>query len=348
MSGNSFAFPPPPPPPPQAAETQYTPIGYTFSRGRGDKRWERGSRGRGRGNTNRGSRGGSQHFGGNTLHEVNHNVNIANQYGGGSYPLPNYPPVQQPQYPPDARNTYSNPPSLYHQVSSQPGPHQANQNYPTAYPNTQPQSGPYTYAYPGYYPQAQQHHSYQPQAPISHSDHRYASHPVAMGPPIRLGFGDQQGMDQRINPYNHHDQADSGMNHYSSHSMPLYREGSSCGSRGGRQHSPHRQGRGRGHGRGRGQANRRGNPDAANAINSSSRKTQVAPAVPSFGNPLPLKPPIPQMEEKKPSKKKKRRVNQLGLTPTNNEHVSSSEEEDVDEESKLATAVGAAGIAGQQ
>lgn len=70
--------------------------------------------------------------------------------------------------------------------------------------------------------------------------------------------------------------------------------------------------------------------------------------MPSFSNPLPLKPPIPQLEDKKPSKKKKRRVNQLGLTPKDQEHISSSEEEDADEEVKLATAVSTAGTAGKE
>lgn len=51
------------------------------------------------------------------------------------------------------------------------------------------------------------------------------------------------------------------------------------------------------------------------------------------------------MEAKKIKKKKKRRVNQLGLTPKAEEHVSSSEEED--EEAKLAARVGP-GITGQQ
>lgn len=75
---------------------------------------------------------------------------------------------------------------------------------------------------------------------------------------------------------------------------------------------------------------------------SATHGTQVAPAVPSFGNPLPVKPPAPQIETKKAKKKKKRRVNQLGLTPKTVEHASSSEEDDIDEELKLAATVTAA------
>ena len=53
-----------------------------------------------------------------------------------------------------------------------------------------------------------------------------------------------------------------------------------------------------------------------------------------------MKPPAPQEMARRP-KKKKRRHNQLGLTPKTLEHESSEEEEnDVDEETKLAVAVG--------
>ncbi|KAL8630211.1 hypothetical protein Q9189_004053 [Teloschistes chrysophthalmus] len=117
----------------------------------------------------------------------------------------------------------------------------------------------------------------------------------------------------------------------------------------------HQRGRGRGRSsgryqRGRGYYSLRGRQESGNIFKESSRPTQVAPAVPQFGNPLPVKPPnsqplADQVEAKKTKKKKKRRVNQLGLTPKAEEHVSSSEEED--EEAKLAAAVGT-GINGQQ
>ncbi|KAI4160723.1 MAG: hypothetical protein L6R39_000182 [Caloplaca ligustica] len=343
MSANSFAFPPPPPPPPQALNTQYPSTGNTFSRGRGDKRWDRGSRGRGRGNTYRASRGGGQHFGDNTQHITNHVVNHENQ---GGYPLPNYPSLQQNQYPPDLRNTYDNPPPTYPPVAGLPAPQQTHPPYPIAYPNAQLQSNPYSHPASGYYPQPQQHHQYQPQSSISHLDHGYASPPVTMGPPIRLGFGGQQDIDQR--PYIHQEHASLGGTSHAFDTRPTYQAGSSYGSRGGQRTYPNQQGGGRGRGRGFLHPNRRGNSGAANAQTVSSRKTEVAPVVPSFGNPLPLKPPTPQTEEKKPKKKKKRRINQLGLTPMDDEHISSSEEEDGDEELKLAAAVGTAGAASQQ
>lgn len=345
MSGNSFAFPPPPPPPQQAIDTQHPPAGNTCSRGRGSQRWERGPRNRGRGNTYRGSRGGNQQFGGNTQFYA---VNNANQHGGAGYPLPNYPRVQQPQYPLDSHSAYSNPPSPYYPVAGPPVPRQTPSPYPAAYPNTQTQSVPYPQASLDYYAQAQQHQSYQPQSLIPHTDHRYASPPMTMGPPIRLGFGDEQSIDPRQHASSHQYQGNSAMDFYSQDSLPPSRGGSSYRARGGG-HPPQTQpGRGRGRGRGQGSFSRRGNSDAPTASHALTRKTQVAPAVPSFGNPLPLKPPIPHVDDTKPGKKKKRRANQLGLTPKTGERVSSSEEEDVDEELKLGVAAGRAAAPGQQ
>ncbi|KAJ5952378.1 Zinc finger CCCH-type [Penicillium vulpinum] len=66
-------------------------------------------------------------------------------------------------------------------------------------------------------------------------------------------------------------------------------------------------------------------------------RTPAAPAVPSFGNPLPSKPPpAADSTANRKSKKRKRKHNQLGLTPHTEDHESSEEEPDEDEESKLA------------
>jgi Nuclear fragile X mental retardation-interacting protein 1 (NUFIP1)/Zinc finger C-x8-C-x5-C-x3-H type (and similar) len=72
-------------------------------------------------------------------------------------------------------------------------------------------------------------------------------------------------------------------------------------------------------------------------------RVAAPPAVPSFGVPLPAKPPQPADNSRKALKKKKRKFNQLGLTPKTEEHESSAEEDDVDEESRLASADNAAG-----
>ncbi|RLL99761.1 hypothetical protein CFD26_103652 [Aspergillus turcosus] len=70
-------------------------------------------------------------------------------------------------------------------------------------------------------------------------------------------------------------------------------------------------------------------------------RVPAPPPVPSFGNPLPVKPPPPAGAAQNP-RKKKRKHNQLGLTPKTEEHESSEEEDDVDEESKLAPAAAGA------
>jgi hypothetical protein len=82
-------------------------------------------------------------------------------------------------------------------------------------------------------------------------------------------------------------------------------------------------------------SNKRDHTSAFNKPQSTVPRTPAPPAVPSFGNPLPSKPPPAADATRKP-KKRKRKHNQLGLTPKADDHESSEEEEDVDEESKLA------------
>ncbi|KAL8726349.1 MAG: hypothetical protein Q9181_006080 [Wetmoreana brouardii] len=337
MSAKSFSFPPPPPPPQQAPHEPISSLGNSFSRGRGDKRWERGPRGRGRGNSHRGARGG----GGNTSYGASYATSNESDYGRGSYPLPNYPPVQQPQYPANSRNGYNNATALYAPVASHPIPHQAYPYYPP-YQNAQPQAVSYPYGPPSY--NSQEHnYPYQGQhEPPQHTSSRYASPPVAMGPPIRWGFGGQS-IEPRPFPPGKRGPTEYNEAYSSFSSEPPHRQSSPHGPRRGGNRPLHRYRGGRGH------QSTRGNRDVSSDLIDSSRKTQVAPAVPSFGNPLPVRPPTPKVEAKKPKKKKKRRVNQLGLTPRTEEHISSSEDEEgIDEESKLAASVGVAGTAGQQ
>ncbi|KUL85610.1 hypothetical protein ZTR_08912 [Talaromyces verruculosus] len=73
---------------------------------------------------------------------------------------------------------------------------------------------------------------------------------------------------------------------------------------------------------------------------SQGPRPTAPPAVPSFGVPLPAKPPLPAETSRQAQKKKKRKFNQLGLTPKTEEHESSDEEDDADEESRLASAAG--------
>ena len=86
--------------------------------------------------------------------------------------------------------------------------------------------------------------------------------------------------------------------------------------------------------------NKRDHSSAFGKPQSTAPRVPAPPPVPSFGNPLPSKPPPPSDVTRKP--KKKRKHNQLGLTPKTEDHESSEEEDDVDEESKLASGGGGA------
>ncbi|KAJ5799946.1 uncharacterized protein N7518_002014 [Penicillium psychrosexuale] len=82
---------------------------------------------------------------------------------------------------------------------------------------------------------------------------------------------------------------------------------------------------------------KRDHSSAFNKPQSTAPRTPAAPAVPSFGNPLPSKPPpAADSTANRKAKKRKRKHNQLGLTPNTEDHESSEEEVDEDEESKLA------------
>ncbi|KGO63832.1 Zinc finger, CCCH-type [Penicillium italicum] len=82
---------------------------------------------------------------------------------------------------------------------------------------------------------------------------------------------------------------------------------------------------------------KRDHSSAFNKPQSTVPRTPAAPAVPSFGNPLPSKPPpAADSTANRKAKKRKRKHNQLGLTPNTEDHESSEEDVDEDEESKLA------------
>jgi hypothetical protein len=83
-----------------------------------------------------------------------------------------------------------------------------------------------------------------------------------------------------------------------------------------------------------------------NFHHSAQPRTTAPPCVPAYGTPLPSI--TSGAADKAPEPlKKKRKYNQLGLTPKTEDHESS--EEDIDEEAKLAAAIGSAtGLAGNQ
>ncbi|KKZ60327.1 hypothetical protein EMCG_04941 [[Emmonsia] crescens] len=84
--------------------------------------------------------------------------------------------------------------------------------------------------------------------------------------------------------------------------------------------------------------NKRPHSSAFGAPQTPNTRPSAPLPVPSFGNSLPSKPP-PSVDATKKHKKKKRKYNQLGLTPKTEEHESSEEEDDVDEETKLSQTV---------
>lgn len=345
MTSQQFVFPPPPPPP---ATSQVTST-YTHQRGssygrsdstrgrgnRGDRGFQ--GRGRGHGNVKFGSRGG--------------NNNNGYQRGTGypsssSYPLPEYPSVQQSQHPTNLNNSYNQHPSTYSpMLLSTPNNRATYDNiqhlpqHPPQYLNSNLAPATYSENSLSYGTSYVPHDSrYYTAGPVRQNT---PSQPVIQGHPIRVGL-----------PGGHRDSYQHGhiksqlysppisigppSSQFSSpaNNRPPFRQPQSNvhNQRGSTNHFP-------GH-RSRGQ--KRGYQDAFSRSAASVKpvlKSQVAPAVPSFGIPLPIKPPVSL--ETIPKRKKKRRHNQLGLTPQTVEHESSEEDgNDVDEEAKLAVAAG--------
>ena len=362
MNPQHFTFPPPPPPPPPTAappivaqnypaytHTGGNQTGYGGNRNRGD----RGNRGYHKGNNRANSRGGgnlgSAHassgysgypVGGNRAPFQPNTAYTAQSsgQGGNGYALPDYLPVQLPQYPANVGQEYGASPSTFAPSTVLPRTHQA--VHPTDIQNAAHQrnaqrqydsrrfDSPNSYNQHEPYP-SQNHASYKPQPNANFPQ------PVLMGPPIRMGFdGHREGRQTQHQPY---PPAMNGPNPYQNGtyngSGSPYPQNPSTDGHPPRHDSPNPFGGHRG-----GQKRRHG--DAFGKSRNNNAKGQAAPAVPSFGAPLPLpvKPPVP-LDNPKKSKKKKRRHNQLGLTPRAVEHESSEEDDDVDEESRLAAVV---------
>jgi hypothetical protein len=366
MSGQQFTFPPPPPPP--LASSQYHPAfdqargGQNGYGGRGN-RGDRGNRSYGRGDRGGVPRGGSQHGsahsnagyggypGGGSRPplplDTGYNSQLNNQ-GRGGYSMPNYPPVQLPQYPANLGQEYGCSPSNYPTTAPRP----VQEHYPTNVQHTSPHYGAQQHrgSY-GYDSQVRFNQpmptTYQNLGTLPPRPSPSNGQPILMGPPIRWGFDQQQQGNQNQQyprppatngtcQYQNVEPSGGGSPYYHSHS-------SSTGSHSTRNESPNPF---PGH-RGRGQ--KRGYGDTFGRPRTQNLRPQASPAVPSFGGPLPLpvKPPVPQDRPSKP-RKKKRKHNQLGLTPKTEEHESSEEEEDdADEEARLAAAV-ATSAAGPQ
>ena len=356
MSGHQFTFPPPPPAPPKAVSSypsapQPFAVGIHGSKGRGGRK-DYGNRGHGRG-FDRG-RGRSEHFGltqstpscGNpslgidqrrsSLPGINYNVQT-NDHRRGGYSLPLYPPVQLPQLPTNVLQGYepqkqdfppnARPPQAVYPASGS----GSYQNFNGQYQCTSHDHGHLLPTLQTLLPAAQNSNSFQ--------TNMQASQPVLMGPPIRMGFDARRSGSQA---QQHGPPTTNGIN--------AYQHGLSDGREAPYRHSSPMGFRSDGHAslnvflgnRGRGQRREQG--DIYNRTRDPNRRNQAAPAVPSFGGqlPLPLKPPALDGNTRK-SRKKRRKLNQLGLTPKAEEHESSGED-DTDEEAKLA---GVASNAGQ-
>ncbi|OAT08252.1 CCCH zinc finger protein [Blastomyces gilchristii SLH14081] len=344
MSSGGFSFPPPPPPPPpQAGPPSFpghaptTPYNQN-QRGRGAGGYQRG---RGRGNAHRSGRG--NHMGGPS-HGPPHNMNFTpasgNRYGARSHPHPHTPPNHpSPEY------NQQGPPVHYAPPQSQP-------NYPSVPPYAQPPSHlpppqnaysqPVPIQYPSRHP-APHPAAYNPPAPM----HRHAPspnhhpQPHVMPPPMRWGFENAI----QSSPYpapnlrapkygGYPDMRDSKPPHH-----PPRQSHDRHGSRPSQEYNsfPSTNQFNRGD-KFANRANKRPYSNAFGGPQASSTRPTAPLPVPSFGSSLPSKPP-PSVDATKKHRKKKRKYNQLGLTPQTEEHESSEEEDDVDEETKLSQTI---------
>lgn len=320
-SQQGFTFPPPPPPPPPTQQypqaignaNGYAPQNAFSHRGnyRGGSGGN-GFRGRGRGGMNRGGRGGANHHPNNYRNNNNHNQGI---YGGGYTPLPsnasNTPNFYQngtPSsqiYPPVAQ-------SFATQTHGAPSPTYPPRNYNTGQGNatTGPPNVP-VQTYPG---QSVAYGGNSIPHPVSQSHSSSGGTAAVVAPPMRWGY-DNNGAGGFY---------PGSTNGSSFQAMPFNPTSSHGISHGGNAHYNK-------------SGQKRAFSSAFEKPTSQVPRVAAPPAVPSFGVPLPAKPPQPADTPRKALKKKKRKFNQLGLTPKTEEHESSEEDDDVDEESRLAS-----------
>ena len=356
MSGHHFTFPPPPPAPPKASQS-YPGLSQPFAdpngyRGRGI-RGDHGIRGHGRDYNRGGRRGGSygssqstpsygnSFLGAEIRHTSPPDTGYSVQTNGhrrSGYPLPSYPPVQLPHYPTSLHQGYrQQTPAFQADVQAPQAVYPANRNDSPLNHNAQQRSSSHGYG-PSFatvqasLPAAQKNSSFQTNA--------HAGQAVLMGPPIRMGFDPPQNGHQ---PQQHAQPMANGANAYqhglSNGSDSPYQHSSPMGFPSSRHESPNSF---PGH---HGRVQKSGHGEAFNRPRNQKHRIQVAPLLPSFGSPLPLpiKPPALHESTRKP-RKKKRRHNQLGLTPKAEKHESSEEEEDdADEEARLAGVAASAG-----
>ena len=345
MNSHRFSFPPPPPAPPKKAPQSYPGIAQPFVdpngyRGRENSR-DFGDRTCGR-DYNRGGRRvgqyGSLHpnIGYGNISPGTDNRNSSspavafsartNAHNKSGHLLPSYPPIQLPQFPSTLNQSHGRQSPVFPAHARGPqAAHPTSRNGSYQFHNEQRQSSS---------------HGYNPSLPAIQAS---LPAPVLMGPPIRMGFDALRRSSQH---QQHFQPTVSGANMHQ-HGLldgneSPYQHSSALGLTSGRHESSNTF---PGH-RGRGQT--RGRSGIYSRSRNQNHRMHVAPAVPSFGSPLtlPSKPPALHENIRKP-RKKKRRQNQLGLTPRAEQHESSEEDDDTDEEARLA-AVAASGRQGHQ
>lgn len=317
MTSQGFSFPPPPPPPPVPQASSANPPAphgqHWNARGAG--------RGRGRGQGNRGRGGNHASNGNRQQYQSQNNHNSHNNTPGYNYAA-NYGYPSQPV----SATSYMAPPF----------PHtQSNFQHPQSTPSYQPrqtfqtagsaayQPLPHYNVTPSLTPSA----SYPPQStqPYPSNDLHHASpnNPIVMG----AVPWSPDAPHAAPAPY-----GGATPNHVQGH-------GHGHGGHGRGSWPSHPPGNHNNHGHKPRPPHKRDHSAAFNKPQSTAPRTPAAPAVPSFGNPLPCKPPPAadaNANAARQPKKRKRKHNQLGLTPKTEDHESSEDEEDVDEESNLA------------
>ncbi|GFF73084.1 hypothetical protein IFM61606_01235 [Aspergillus udagawae] len=324
MSSQGFSFPPPPPPPPSSQQQQQPPSAFPsvppqYGYGSYGQRGGRGAggynRGRGRGFGNRGGRGGSF-----VPHHANHTPTYSSttpsSFGYGSINYTGFTPQSQPTV---SRNIPSP------QIASLGSPGFQHQSSTSSYASPQHFSQPPAVVGSPYQPQSGYDASYAP--PNAQSGPLYPSvvhstqhipQPVQapmMSPPMRWGFETSPPTGTFASPRRSNQWAPRQSSTHQNQSFG----GNSMKYGGKRDHA----------------SAFGGKPQAV------APRVPAPPPVPSFGNPLPVKPP-PAVDTALNTRKKKRKHNQLGLTPKTEDHESSEEDDDVDEESKLAPAAAGA------
>ncbi|KAL4784247.1 hypothetical protein BJX76DRAFT_347936 [Aspergillus varians] len=313
MNPQGFSFPPPPPPPPvQQNQPQqqyppnapYTPYGPNHHGQRGGRGGGSGQfRGRGRGY---GNRGGGR--GGNFMpSDANRPVSYPATTGGyGPMTYLGYPTQQMPsQQSGITAPHYTQPQSQNFQSSvggnsfASPSHYSRPPVHGTPYQHQHQQAYDASYATP-----TTQHSPAYAQTTPAHQHATSSVQPPIMGPPMRWGF-ENTGLSGSLPGPQHPNQRGPRQTNAYNHQPPgKY-------------------------------VNKRDHTSAFGKLQSAAPRVPAPPPVPSFGNPLPSKPPAPADHPRK-LKKKKRKHNQLGLTPKAEEHESSEDEDDVDEEKRLA------------